>query len=122
MLSCLKDGTDVTISVSYDISGTKTSGINADMWALYSFGKDTRTEAIAYSESIQTPVIKEDNPGTDGSFTNITQNKTVEMQVTNADRLSWRTSYGLDIGILGTITAKTVYVYIDNIKVSIKND
>ena len=122
VLSCLKDGTDVTISVSYDISGTKTSGINADMWALYSFGKDTRTEAIAYSESIQTPVIKEDNPGTDGSFTNITQNKTVEMQVTNADRLSWRTSYGLDIGILGTITAKTVYVYIDNIKVSIKND
>ena len=122
-LSGLKTGVTANLSVSFDIGGTSTSDINSTLYSLFSFGVDSRTGAIANSESIQNLIIEKEDPGTDGSSTNLPLHKSVELQsVTRNNRLSWQTDYKYDRGAFGSITRKTVYVYIDNIKVSIKNN
>ena len=55
-----------------------------------------------------------------GSYTDLPFRKSVELAgATRDDRLSWRTAYRYDLGTFGSITRKTVYIYIDNIKVQI---
>ncbi len=119
-LGSLKDGAEVTLSVSYDVGGTSASGINSTLYALYSFGNDVRSGAVAASDSIGTEIIKDEDPGTDGSYTDLPLHKSVELAgATRDDRLSWRTAYRYYRGAFGSITSKTVYIYIDNIKVQI---
>ena len=115
----LKEGAEVTLSVLFDVGGTSTSGINSELYALYSFGKDTRTGAIDWENVIETELIKEQDPGTDGSYTHVPRHISQTLSATNKDRLSWRSYYRADRGFAGSITAKTVYVYLDNIRVSI---
>ena len=67
-------------------------------------------------------VLAAEDAGTDGSYTSLPLHKEgIEVPgCTNAHRLAWRTSYRIEYAGASTITAKTVYVYIDNIRVSIK--
>ena len=123
LLIGLKDGIQADILVSFDIGGTSASGINTILYALYSFGTDNTAGAISNSVEITSPVIADDDPGTDGSSQNLPRKKSFELSgVRNTDRLSWRTSYRCDRGFAGSITNKTAYVYLDNIRVSIKGD
>lgn len=115
----LKEGATVTLSVVFDVGGTSTTGINTDLFALYSFGKDTRTGAIDWENTIESEILKEQDPGTDGSYTYLPRHISQTISATNKDRLSWRSYYRVDRGFAGSITAKTVYVYLDNIRVSI---
>ena len=122
-LSALKDGVTVSVSVSYDLGGTSASGINSTLYSRCSFGTDTREGGISASDGIQTEACTDDDPGTDGNYGYVPFHKSVDLQnVTKSNRLTWRSSYTYNRGLGGSITGKTVYVYIDNIKVSIKNN
>ena len=115
----LKEGAEVRLSVLFDVGGTSTTGINSTLYALYSFGKDSRMGAIDWEYAIESEMIKEQDPGTDGSYTNLPRHISQTLYATSKDRLSWRSYYRADRGTFGSITAKTVYVYLDNIRVSI---
>lgn len=122
-LSALKDGVTVLVSVSYDLGGTSASGINSTLYSRCSFGTDTREGGISASDGIQTEASTDDDPGTDGNYGYVPFHKSVDLQnVTKSNRLTWRSSYTYNRGFGGSITGITVYVYIDNIKVSIKSD
>lgn len=122
-LSALKDGVTVSVSVSYDLGGTSASDINSTLYSRCSFGTDTREGGISASDGIQTEASTDDDPGTDGNYGYVPFHKSVDLQnVTKSNRLTWRSSYTYNRGFGGSITGKTVYVYIDNIKVSIKNN
>lgn len=125
-LAGLKDGTAVTLEVSFDIGGTMEKGTNffgqASMYSRYEFGIDTRTGPVEYTQGLESVAIPEEDAGTDGNYTNLPLHKSgIEVAgCTNRHRLVWRTSYRIEYAGASTITGKTVYVYIDNIKVSIK--
>lgn len=124
-LTGIKDGAVVTLSVSFDVGGTKADGTLSNckvLYSMYEFGRDTGIGAIAYTNAIEYVVIDGEDAGTDGGYTNLPLHKEVEVpDCTNAHRLSWRTSFRVyDPNFFSALTAKTVYVYIDNIKVSIK--
>lgn len=126
LLSGLKEGASVTLDVSFDIGGTREKGTNffgqAYVYSRYAFGSDTRTGPVEYTNGIENTVVAEEDAGTDGSYTNLPIHKAgIEVPgCTNRHRLSWRTSYRIEYSGASTITGKTVYVYIDNVKVSIK--
>lgn len=126
LLAAIKEGATVTLDVSFDIGGTSQKGTNffgqAVVYSQYEFGSDTRTGAVAYTNGIENTVLAAEDAGTDGSYTSLPLHKEgIEVPgCTNAHRLAWRTSYRIEYAGASTITAKTVYVYIDNIRVSIK--
>ena len=68
-------------------------------------------------------VVALEDAGTGGSYTALPLHREgIEVPgCTGAHRLSWRTSYRIEYAGASTITGKTVYVYLDNIKVSIKD-
>lgn len=125
LLTGIKEGKSVTLSVSFDIGGTKADGTLSNhktLYSMYEFGSDTKTGAVEYTQGIGNVVVSED-AGTDGSYTNLPlQKRDIEVAgCTSAHRLVWRTSFRVyDPNWASALTAKTVYVYIDNIKVSIK--
>lgn len=125
-LAAIKEGSTVTLDVSFDIGGTLQKGTNffgqAVMYSRYEFGSDTRTGAVDHTSGIEHTVLTAEDAGTDGSYTSLPLHREgIEVEgCTNAHRLAWRTSYRIEYAGASTITAKTVYVYIDNIKVSIK--
>lgn len=132
----LKEGVEVTVKVSFNYNGTmvQSSVFNKKktMYSQFNFGKDKRRGSIAYEEKIEEIVDGNVNAGDknvaegggfSGSYSNITYSRNYDIQsVTRNDRFSWQSTYLVE-GTNGVaITAKTVYVYIDNIKVSIKNN
>ena len=123
-LEGLKPGSAVNIVVSFDIGGTMEEGTLSNkrkMYATYDFGLDSRSGAISCDDEIQTKFVDNEDAGVNGSYTNLPLHKTVELSAESGNRLSWRSRYRIVEGSYwSVITAKTVYVYIDNIKVSIK--
>lgn len=125
-MSALKEGTVVNLAVSFDMGGTMVTGVNflgqAKAYSQYEFGGSTAEGAVNYTEAISGNVINPpEDAGTDGSYTSLSLHKEVEVpDCTAATRLAWRTSFRVETAGLSTITAKSMYVYIDNIKVSIK--
>lgn len=125
-LTGLKEGATVDLEVSFDIGGTTASGTLSNpkiMYSRYAFGSDKTQGAISYENDIENIVVGYEDAGSDGGYENLPLHKTVQLQgITCGHRLSWRASFRNDGGSLfSTITAKTVYVYVDNIKVSIKH-
>lgn len=125
-LSGLKDGANVSLRVSYDVGGTKKNGNTifgktTVMYSRYGFGTDTKTGALNGDDnSIENVFIDNEEPGTDGSYTNLPVHRDITVtDCTNQHRLSWRASFRVDGQGLSTITAGRTYIYIDNIKVSI---
>ena len=118
-MSNLKDGAIVTLEASFDVGGTTAKSVGESVYAEYMFGSDTQTGAISYKTAIANPIFTADQrPASNGSYTNLPTHVTTEMpSMTNAHRLSWRSSFTVD-GWL--IADKEVYIYLDNIKVSIK--
>lgn len=124
-LSGLKDGVNVSLRVSYDVGGTKKEGIlggSTVMYSQYGFGTDTKSGALNGDDnSIENVFIDNEEPGTDGSYTNLSVHRDVTVtDCTNRHRLSWRASFRVVQGSFwSTITAGRTYIYIDNIRVSI---
>lgn len=117
MLSAIKTGSSVDISVSYSIGGTSLN----KLYSAYEFGIDSRSGSLKYTESIQNLIVKQEKAGEKGDYQYIPTIKNVTIQnITSQERLSWRSSFS----VTGTTwdIKRTVYVYIDNIKVSIKNN
>ena len=110
----LKADANVTLSVSFNVGGTRNGSAINKIDMRYWFGIDTRTN-ISGKTDIETLVTtaKED-PGTDGSYNNIPNLKTYTVRnCTRNHRLSWKPDYA------NQGTRCTVYLYLDNIKVSI---
>lgn len=125
VLGNIKDGSTVNVMVSYRFSGTKADGTLSNckiLYSMYEFGIDSRKEAIEYTSTIERLLVQAEDAGTEGSYANVSSTKSLEVSgVTNENRLSWRTSFRVhDPNWWSALTAKTVYVYIDDIKVSIK--
>lgn len=125
-LSGLKDGVNVSLRVSFDVGGTKKNGNTifnktTVMYSQYGFGTDTKTGTLNGDDnSIENVFIDNEEPGTDGSYTNLPIHRDVTVtDCTNRHRLSWRASFRVNGQGLSTITAGRTYIYIDNIKVSI---
>ena len=116
----LKAGANVTLSVSYDIGGSMCTGNlggRTTAYITYDFGMVTSTEAS--NDAIETVAFTEE-PGTEGSYTNLPYHKTVTVNnCTQKHRLSWRTNARTDVHGASTITGVNIYLYLDNIKVSI---
>ena len=117
----LKAGANVTLSVSYDIGGSmctgNAGGSGTTAHITYDFGMVTSTEAS--DGAIETVAFTEE-PGTEGSYTNLPYHKTVTVNnCTQKHRLSWRTSARTELHGMSTITNLDIYLYLDNIKVSI---
>ena len=125
-LSNLKDGAAVKIEISYDVSGTSVKGTKvfgqAVCYAQYQFGIDTKTGTVSYKDTIETPAFGSDQqPDMNGNYNTISTHVVTELSaVTNTHRLAWRSSFNVEHDGLSTITAQTIYIYLDNIKVSIK--
>lgn len=118
-LSGLKESNDsVSIQVSFDIGGTTYSDwLGTEIDATYAFGISKTSGAIDCKNEIESIKIAYEAAGTDGSYTNLPLHKDVVFNVTNEYRLTWRAMSNEPSFMIGT-----VYVYIDNIKVSIKSD
>ena len=115
-LSALK-GTAV-IKVSFEVGGTTYSDIfGTDLNSSYGFGTSKTTGAIDCKNEIENIIIQYESAGTDGSYTNLPLTKEAEFQAGKDDRLTWRAISNEPPYMIGT-----VYVYIDNIRVSIKGD
>ena len=125
MLTGLKEGQSVSLRVLYNVSGTKQNGNTifgktTVMYSKYEFGIDTKTGTVNGDDNAIEQVVHEEEPGTDGSYTNIPYLRDfVITGCTNRHRLSWRTSFRVNGQGISTITAGYTYVYIDNIRVSI---
>ncbi len=125
MLTGLKDGASVSLRVQYNVSGTKQNGNTifgktTVMYSKYEFGIDTKTGAVNGDDNAIEQVVHEEEPGTDGSYTNIPYlREFVVAGCTNRHRLSWRASFRVNGQGISTITAGYTYVYLDNIRVSI---
>jgi len=128
LLTGLKEGKSVSLRVQYNVSGTKAEG--TDGWGLwepkimyskYEFGTDTKTGPLNGDDQAIESVFYEEKPGVDGSYTNIPYARDIVVTgCTNRHRLSWRTSFSIEGGSnLSVITREYVYVYLDNIRVSI---
>ena len=123
-LTGLKEGANVSLRVQYNVSGTKAEGTLSNpkiLYSKYEFGTDTKTGALNGDDNAIESVFYEEKPGTDGSYTNIPYARDIVVTgCTNRHRLSWRTLITIEGGSWwSVITAKTVYVYLDNIRVSI---
>lgn len=112
-----------TLTVSFDIGGTSGSPtVGNTIYPTYAFGTDTTQGAIAADTEIPNRVIEYESAGVndvyDGSYTNLPIHKEVEVSATSSDRLSWRAMSNEPTFCWGA----TAYVYLDNIRVSIKGD
>ncbi len=113
-LSGLKDGTNVRLSVSFDIGGVSGSPtVGSTINPTYAFG--VTTVAGATDEEIPTIIIPYESAGDGGSYTNLPMHKEMIFNAGNSDRLSWRAMSNEPTFCFGA----TAYVYIDNIKVQI---
>lgn len=125
LLIGLKEGVEVSLRVSFDVGGTRAEGTSwfgdrKILYAGYEFGTDTRTGAVDYGNSIERMLINGERPGTDGSYTNLPLHKELVVDgCTNRHRLAWRTTYTAEGTDMSVLTAKTVYIYLDNVRVSI---
>lgn len=114
----LKSGASVKVSVSFSYSAAKKEyGVGNGSTTL-SFGHTTASGAIAPSSNIENTVISAETiDGTDGSYSNIYNTRTVSFSgCTNATRLSWQAGTTRGSSIAGN---GNYWLYLDNIKVQI---
>lgn len=108
------------ITVSYRVAGTREKAlIGGYTYAKYQLGLDTQSGAIAGTNVALARVAFEESSRSaftyDGSYTNIPDSRSIDIpDCTNEHRVAWRSSFETDNG-----TRKTVYVYLDDIRISI---
>lgn len=119
-INALKEGATVTLAVSYDVNGTQYQYGTFSKYYLtakYQLGLDSQSGAVPGDDKNLDTVAYEEVPGTDGSFTNLKNRIKIPVAgCTRNHRIAWRSSFECTGGIT---TAKTVNIYIDNIRVSI---
>lgn len=124
----LKPNANVSIKVVCNYGGTLAKGTD---WFIVSFdpkimqsvigiGATNRTGVINYDVGLDNTYFSAD-AGSGGSYTNMPETASVVIPNFTAEhRISWRGSFRNHSGdTASVITAKSVYVYIDNVRVSI---
>ena len=126
----IKDNEEVNLKVEFDIAGTvyrKNSSVSSkwlQMSSAFKFGIETTGGVINYDQEISTTVQEATLAGENGTYKDGYTHYAIPVsRVTNQHRLSWLGTYIKEThadgsGVL-TITSKTQYIYLDNIKVSI---
>lgn len=109
------------ITVSYRVAGTRDKALvgNRYTYAKYQLGLDTQSGAIAGTNVALARVAFEESSRSaftyDGSYTNIPDSRSIDIpDCTNEHRVAWRSSFETDGG-----SGRTVYVYLDDIRISI---
>lgn len=116
-INALKEGATVTLAVSYDVNGTQEKYLRNYTTAKYQLGLDSQSGAVPGDGKDLDIVAYEEMPGTDGSFTNLKKREKIPIEgCTRNHRVAWRSSFECTGG---TMMARTVNIYIDNIRVSI---
>ncbi len=124
----LKSTANVTIKVVCNYGGTLEKGTDSFivsfepkiMQSVIEIGSTTQTGIISYDENLENTYFSED-AGSNGSYTNTPNTATAIIKnFTASHRISWRGSFRNHSGdTASVITSKHVYVYFDNIRVSI---
>ncbi len=113
----LKDGAEVHLNVSFDMSGYQKSGYICT--CTLGFSDDTQNLKWKYDDGL-TSVMATFNPPTDGGYDSIDRHCSYDTKsgkkANGSSRLSWLINYG-DGG--GAFSYQTYYLFIDNIRVSI---
>ena len=118
------------LKVSYSIGGTKVSGaafFGTSYWvSVCQFGTETNPASFPISgeENVPTNLIETFRPDIGGSMTNALPTPPKQHTIYNVEvgtRLSWRCSYEMESSTSSspTLTRKTLYLYLDDIRVSI---
>lgn len=127
-LSNIKEGVSVKLRVQFDIAGTVHRATGALRWlqmsTAFKFGSETRGDIIEYNEEISNTIVDSTLAGSNGTYTTGYTPHSVDVtNATSQHRLSWLGTYIKETHSGGaglqTITAKTQYIYLDNIRVSI---
>lgn len=118
------------IEVSYSIGGSRVSGaafLGTSYWvSVCQFGTETNPASFPISgeENVPTNLIETFRPDIGGSMTESLPTPPKQYTIYNVEvgtRLSWRCTYEMEssTGSSPTLTRKTLYLYLDNIRVSI---
>ena len=122
-LPTLKSTANVSIKVVCNYGGTLAEGTTSNpkiMQSVIEIGSTSKSGVIPYSENLENTYFSED-AGSNGSYTNTPNTATVTIpNFTASHRISFRGSFRNHSGSgWSVITALRVYVYVDNIRVSI---
>ncbi len=118
------------IEVSYSIGGSRVSGaafLGTSYWvSVCQFGTETNPASFPISgeENVPTNLIETFRPDIGGSMTESLPTPPKQYTIYNVEvgtRLSWRCTYEMEssTGSSPTLTRKTLYLYLDDIRVSI---
>lgn len=121
----IKEGASVDIKVSYNIGAPIVSGTLSSKWNITcQFGLQTDTEGAISGDDAMSQVLESYIPAEGGDFTGTLPQSVTDYRIAGATgktRLTWRASEYQKIsgGSWSVLTAKSFYVYLDDIRVSI---
>ena len=123
-LTGLKEGASVKIKVKYKVSGTMFKGTLRNptiAYSTYDFGTDDAAGIVRYENPLKNSVVYDEKLSTDGNYTNIKTEKEFDIPgCTSQNRLAWRAAFRVvDGNFWSVITAANLYVYLDDVRVSI---
>lgn len=122
-LSMLKPTANVSLKLVCNYGGTLEEGTLSDckiMQSVLEIGTSSSSGVIEYTKGLDVVSFSAD-AGSDGSYTNTPNTATATLSNCTANsRLAWRGTFRNHSGSSwSVITAKHVYVYVDNVKVTI---
>ena len=125
MFTTLKPTANVSLKVVCNYGGTTAKGTLSNakiMQSVLEIGTSSIGGVVEYTEDLDAVFFSAD-AGSDGSYSNTPSTATVTMTNCTANhRLAWRGTFRNHSGSSwSVITAAHVYVYVDNVKVSISN-
>lgn len=121
----IKEGASVNIKVSYNIGAPIVTGSLSSKWNITcQFGLQTDTEGAISGDDAMSQVLETYIPAEGGDFTGTLPQSVTDYPITGATgktRLTWRASEYQKISgsFWSVLTAKSFYVYLDDIRVSI---
>lgn len=121
----IKEGASVNIKVSYNIGAPIVTGSLSSKWNITcQFGLQTDTEGAISGDDAMSRVLETYIPAEGGDFTGTLPQSVTDYPITGATgktRLTWRASEYQKISgsSWSVLTAKSFYVYLDDIRVSI---
>lgn len=121
----IKEGASVNIKVSYNIGAPIVTGSLSSKWNITcQFGLQTDTEGAISGDDAMSQVLETYIPAEGGDFTGTLPQSVTDYPITGATgktRLTWRASEYQKISgsSWSVLTAKSFYVYLDDIRVSI---
>ncbi|HJA97214.1 MAG TPA: fimbrillin family protein [Candidatus Alistipes faecavium] len=121
----IKEGASVNIKVSYNIGAPIVSGTLSSKWNITcQFGVQTDSDGAISGDDAMSRVLETYIPAEGGDFTGTLPQSVTDYPITGATgktRLTWRASEYQKISgsSWSVLTAKSFYVYLDDIRVSI---